>query len=258
MKEDKRPGTAYWLENGEIITGTPEEYFPFLQETGHVISIVGGGGKSTTLHYLAGCFADRGRKTVAMTTTKMGCPADYCKSMAECRTAWQKGRYAVCGQRLPNGKLDVPSADFLSEILKESDAVVIEADGARGLPCKAPAAHEPVILPQTDIVIAVMGLDALGKPVDAICHRSEIVQDLLGCNGNHRLTTDDLATILLSPNGSKKGVEARAFYTLLNKCDDAQRLAQGKQLLKTFHARGQNHALLTCGMKRSEHFEYEK
>ena len=41
-----------------------------------------------------------------------------------------------------------------------SDLVLIEADGSKRLPCKVPADHEPVLLPESDIVVAVLGLSA--------------------------------------------------------------------------------------------------
>lgn len=47
-----------------------------------------------------------------------------------------------------------------------ADIVLIEADGSRRMPCKAPAAHEPVLLPQCDIVLAVAGVSALGESLE--------------------------------------------------------------------------------------------
>ena len=47
-----------------------------------------------------------------------------------------------------------------------SDVLLIEADGARRLPLKAPRDHEPVIPPDTSLVVPVAGIDALGQPLD--------------------------------------------------------------------------------------------
>lgn len=246
---------AYWMKNGAQMCGKPEDYFSFLDEKGHVISLVGGGGKTTLLFYLAGCFASRGMKTVVMTTTKIGCPQHWCAAMEECRQAWENGRYAVCGEQKIPGKLSSPGEEFLKKLLNEADAVVNEADGAHRLPCKAPAEHEPVILPQSDIVVAVMGLDALGRRVGEICHRSEKVQELLGCPADHVLEAKDMAAILLSPDGSRKNVGERNFFAVLNKCDDAQRLEGGRQILACMKALGHEQAVLTCGMRRSEAYE---
>ncbi len=43
--------------------------------------------------------------------------------------------------------------------------MIIEADGARKLPIKAPAEHEPVIPEFVNTVITVIGLSGLGKPL---------------------------------------------------------------------------------------------
>jgi len=185
-----------------------------------------------------------------MTTTKIFCPQHFCATMDECLACWEEGRFAVCGKKLENGRMGIPDAGFLEALFREAQAVVIEADGARGLPCKAPAGHEPVILPQTDVVIAVMGLDALGKPVREVCHRSEIVEELLGCSGGHKLTEEDMVSILLSHKGSRKDVGQREFYVMLNKCDDAKRLEAGERILKLLKESGQQRAVLTSGMQR--------
>lgn len=44
----------------------------------------------------------------------------------------------------------------------------IEADGAKRLPLKAPGEWEPVIPEFVDLVIGVVGMDALGEPIRKI------------------------------------------------------------------------------------------
>ena len=43
------------------------------------------------------------------------------------------------------------------QAMELSDLVLVEADGSKRLPCKVPADHEPVLLPESDIVVAVLG-----------------------------------------------------------------------------------------------------
>ncbi|MBP3655721.1 MAG: putative selenium-dependent hydroxylase accessory protein YqeC [Clostridia bacterium] len=251
---DADRAAVYHLEGGRLIESAPDAYFSFLGECGHVISLVGGGGKTTIMHDLARRYAARGKKTAVTTTTKIGQPASFCRNMEDCRACWREGRFAVCGEPLGNGKLTAPA--YLEQILDEADAVLIEADGARKLPCKAPAVHEPVIIPRTDIVIAVMGLDALGQAIDDCCLRSDHVQRILGCGGGHALTCEDMAALLLSEQGSRKDVGGRMYYTLLNKCDDAQRMEAGRRILTLLREAGHTRAALTAGMRRSEEFEF--
>ncbi|MBQ4264285.1 MAG: putative selenium-dependent hydroxylase accessory protein YqeC [Clostridia bacterium] len=248
----KTTHAAYWTDGGALKKGEAADFFPFFDGGKHVISLVGGGGKSTLLDYLAGCFAARGQRAVIMTTTRMACPEHVCMSMEDCRARWREGLYAACGERMENGKFRAPEDTLLAQILDEADAVVIEADGAHMLPCKAPAAHEPVILPQSDIVIGVVGAEALGQTVDGICHRPQYVCALLGCEGDHRLTAQDMAQILLSSMGTRKDVGERDFYVVINKCDDEKRIGDGREILAALAQRGQTKALLTSFAKGIE------
>ena len=236
---------AYWMHEGKLNTGSVQDYFPFFNGERHVISLVGGGGKSTLLEYLAARFAARGERTVIMTTTRMACPERVCMTMEDCRACWARGEYAACGQRTENGKFRAPQDALLRELLKEADAVVVEADGAHMRACKAPAAHEPVILPESDIVIGVMGVEVLGGQVDEVCHRPEQVCALLGCTGNHDLTAADMAEILLCEKGTRKNVGMREFYIVLNKCDDAARIRNGEAVMRELEKRGHTSTVLT-------------
>lgn len=238
--------SAYWMEDGALRCGKPEDFFPFFDDgKKHIVSLVGGGGKSTLLDYLAHCFAARGVRTAVMTTTRMACPARICTSMEDCRACWREGVPAACGEKLDNGKFRAPQDELLAELLAQADAIVIEADGAHMMACKAPDAHEPVILPQTDIVIGVMGVEVLGHEVDEVCHRPHCVRALLCCAGDHALTAGDMAKIFLSPAGSHKDVGDRAFYAVINKCDDETRVEGGLQVLEALARQGHTQAVLT-------------
>ena len=134
---------------------------------------------------------------------------------------------------------------MLNALLEEAEAVIVEADGAHMLACKAPAEHEPVILPETDIVIGVMGIEVLGGEVGRVCHRPKHVCTLLGCVERHTLTAADMADIFVSEKGTRKHVGARDFYAVINKCDDEERIGNGKTVLEALEKRGQKKAVLT-------------
>ena len=98
----------------------------------------------------------------------------------------------------------------LADWMAEADTVLLEADGAKHHPCKAPAAHEPVLLRPSDIVLAVAGLSAVGKPLQDVCFRLEAA---------------------CSEAGGRKSVSTRKFYAILNQADDEARRAAGEQTL---------------------------
>ena len=235
---------AYWLERDELVSDAPEAFFSFLGERGHVVSLVGGGGKSTLMNYMASCCAAKGLRAAAMTTTRIQRPENPCLTFQDCCRSWAAGKYAACGRDTEEGKFRQPDDELLHALLKNADAVVIEADGAKRMACKAPSDKEPVILPESDIVVGVMGLEVLGKRVGDVCFRLEQVCALLGCDEDHLLTEEDMTTILLHEAGTKKSVGSRAYYIVLNKCDDALRLEAGKRILLELRKKGHERAAL--------------
>lgn len=233
------------MRDAKLEAGSIEDFFSFFDGKKHIISLVGGGGKSTLLEHLARRFAARRMRTAVITTTRMACPAHVCADLEACRLCWEKGEYAACGERTENGKFRAPRDELLEALIRETDVLLVEADGAHMRACKAPAEHEPVILPESDIVIGVMGVEVLGKAIQDVCHRPQHVCALLGCSGDHRLTAQDMADIFVSEQGTRKHVGARDYYTVINKCDDEARRQDGKAILLALAQRGQKNALLT-------------
>lgn len=188
----------------------------------HNICLVGGGGKTTVMYELAAAWADCGRKVLVLTSTHILQPADgsFAADAAAVQDLWQQGRYAVIGTpELSTGKLTAPPQGLYNELQLQADVILCEADGSRHHPCKAPAAHEPVLLPDSDIVLAVVGMDALGCPLAQACQRSQLAAELLGCSAEKIIDAQMLASLLLSEQGARKNVGARAYYIVLNKCD---------------------------------------
>ena len=110
--------------------------------------------------------------------------------------------------------------------------MLVEADGAKRLPLKAPAEHEPVIPNETRLVIAVAGLDGVGKTIHESVFRSERYAALCCKLEEDIVTPREIALVLAHEEGQRKGVPPGArFAVLLNKADDvtkqgiAQRIA---------------------------------
>ena len=192
----------------------------------HIVSLVGAGGKTTVMYQLAEHFAKKGKKVLVTTTTHIWKPScNFAESLAEVEALWQAGCYAVVGSvEAGTGKITQLPKDVFKNYCSLADLVLIEADGAKGFPCKVPAENEPVLIPESDCVIAVMGLDALHKPISDVCFRLEKVQEVLEVFSEHKLTEEDAVKLLLSKQGACKNVGQREFYIVLNKCDDKDRL----------------------------------
>ena len=194
----------------------------FTDRKKHNICLVGGGGKTTVMYELAAAWAACGRKVLVLTSTHILQPADgsFSADTAAVHNLWQQGRYAVIGTPEPaTGKLTAPPQDLYEALQMQADVILCEADGSRHHPCKAPAEHEPVLLPDSDIVLAVAGIDALGRSLAQACQRPQPAAELLGCSLDSVIDEQMLAALLLSEQGARKNVGARAYYIVLNKCD---------------------------------------
>lgn len=235
---------SFYLTEGHFYKHvSASEAFPFLQDkeiTKPIISFVGGGGKTTTMHFLAKTFHSQGKKVLITTTTHIEIPTldyhDFCMNeflddtpvyaanIDEVKFLWEQNRIVVIGTKTKEKKLSIPEATFLKMAMTSADAILIEADGAKRLPCKVPIAKEPVILPECNIVIGIMGIDTLGKATAEICFRHEKAKELFGFESTHIMTSDDMVQILISDQGTRKSVNNRAFYIVINKCDTEEQL----------------------------------
>ena len=122
------------------------------------------------------------------------------------------------------GKLGSLPALFLDQLWDLEIPVLIEADGARRLPLKVPAGHEPVIHPRTTHVLSVYGLDAVGASMKDVCFREELAEKFLNKSGTESVTAEDIALLAASEEAGRKGCPEHAAYTVvLNKADNAGR-----------------------------------
>lgn len=200
----------------------------------HIICLVGGGGKTTVMYELAAAWAACGRKVLVLTSTHILRPVDgsFAADAAAVHNLWQQGRYAVIGTpELATGKLTAPPQDLYEALQLQADVILCEADGSKHHPCKAPAAHEPVLLPDSDIVLAVAGMDALGHSLAQACQRPQPAAAFLGCSLDSVIDAQMLVALLLSEQGSRKNVGTRTYYIVLNKCD-LIKAAQQEEMLR--------------------------
>ena len=102
--------------------------------------------------------------------------------------------------------------------------LIIEADGSRLHPLKAPADHEPAIPPWVDEVVVVAGLSGLGKPLsEEWVHRPERFTTLTGLKQGETISVEALARLLAHPEGGLKNIPPRARrVALLNQADTTE------------------------------------
>jgi molybdenum cofactor cytidylyltransferase len=141
------------------------------------------------------------------------------------------GRCLVVGQVRSDKASGVPP-DLPWRLLARPDVdyVLVEADGSRMLPVKAPAGHEPVIPPESTLVIPAAGIDALSGPIEQVAHRPELVAAITGLPVGERLTPQSLARLLTHPKGGLKGVPDQArVIPMLNKVESDSQWAAARK-----------------------------
>lgn len=188
------------------------------------IAIVGGGGKTTVMHTLG---EQVGGTRVLTCTTKMGhdqtgglptllSPTDDALVDAAAAgpvVAWK----TIDGQKAIG--VDPETCDRWFGLV---DHVIIEADGSRRRPFKAPADYEPVVPSSVTLMVSVIGADALGRVIADQCHRPLRVAALADCTPYERLTPEAAATVILHERGARKELPADArFGVVISKVDDA-------------------------------------
>lgn len=202
-------------------------------------ALVGGGGKTTLMYALARQARDAGRTVVVTTTTHiMPHPGLFLTGEVS-----GLGPILAAEGIAALGRFDRPDkltgAGELETCKVMADVVLVEADGARLHPLKAPADHEPVIPDCADAVIAVAGMDCVGRPIGTVCHRPERVCALLGRPMDWQITPADVAELLSSPQGGRKGVGVHmAFRCVLNKADTPERAAWAMEIKGLLARRG--------------------
>jgi probable selenium-dependent hydroxylase accessory protein YqeC len=206
-----------------------------------VVSIVGGGGKTSSLFALARSFAASGFRVLATTTTRILDPDIGSEregrlfapvlvlqdpdSPESIERVFAAGPRVIIGSRREGPKLIGIGPQIVPRLAKLFDIVLVEADGSRTLPIKAPASHEPVIPQSSGVVIGVIGLDALGSPMDeGTVFRPDLFGPLVGCARGEAIAPIHLARLAASPLGLFKGCPPDARRVIfLNKADAASR-----------------------------------
>jgi molybdenum cofactor cytidylyltransferase len=209
---------------------------------GEAVAFVGAGGKTSAMFELA---AELTPPVLLSTTTHLGAwqanVADQhhvITSIEELKTInLNNGKTVlITGPVSTDQRLSGLDFSILNAIYRycqmNGHSLLVEADGGRQRPLKAPADYEPVIPPWADQVVVMAGLGGLGKPLDGVSvHRPEIFARLAGLKLGEEIQVTHLAQVLGSPLGGLKGIpEGASRDLLLNQAEGEIRRAQGARL----------------------------
>lgn len=215
-----------------------------------IVSVTGGGGKTSTIRCLAKEYVKLREPVAVMTTTHMMAEERPWfllePSVERMRFILERYGQVWVGTPARGGKMKSVPEEFLEEIWNLQIPVLIEADGAKRLPVKAPADYEPVVPPGTTHLLSVYGLDALGRRIRDICFRPERVAEILKKDMEELITPEDIAELAASGKGGRKGCPKEADYmVVLNKADDAADRITALEICRRLEKKGITRILVT-------------
>jgi len=207
------------------------------------IAFAGAGGKTTAMFEIARAMAP----AIATTTTHLG---EFQPASADCHIVWTAGTPCASlglsgrtGVTLVTGGLDVHAGRLIGLSAPQwsalrrwcalhGRALLVEADGSRQRPLKAPAPHEPAIPHGIDAVVVVAGLLGCGLPLDADrVHRPARFAAISGCPIGEPVSPEALAAALAHSEGGLKNIPAGARRAvLLNQADTPELRRQAAAL----------------------------
>lgn len=223
------------------------------EEGPRVVSLVGAGGKTTVVLRLRGECLEAGISHVVTTTTHMQFERaeDFLSEASLERVTEMAGRFGTVwlGEPVSEGKMKGFSVDFLERVYAAGLWLLVEADGAKRMPVKAPEEHEPVVAPFSTDVLAVYGLDAVGRPIGEVCFRVDKVTEILGKTPVEILTAGDIIRLAVSATGGKKQVtDGMCYGVILNKADTPERLIVAAEIAGGLRAAGVETILATSDL----------
>lgn len=201
---------------------------------GDVVAFVGAGGKTSAMFRLAQELSDANWRVITTTTTRM--------AQDELRFAPQRVGFGH-GMRLPDtlpqlidqyrhvfvftkiepdSKVRGVRAKWLDDNLAaapDHDFLLVEADGSRRLPMKAPKPDEPAMPASATVVVPVVGLDALGEPLtEEMIYGADLISTEIGYPPGQPITPLVIASVTINPQLGLKNVPPGArVIPLFNK-----------------------------------------
>lgn len=219
-----------------------------------VISIIGGGGKTTTMTVLARELAAQGKRVLVTTTTHISIEQgglfqalivenNYGRAKEKIQAHIDyTNTICLVSHRVAENKYKGISKEWVDNLILEGyfDVIIVEADGAKGRSFKAPGEFEPVIPESTHLYILVIGMDAIYKPItEEFVHRPEIILKLAGYPEDKRgikLTESIIIRVIFHKQGLLKDIHPQdAVFILINKVDlqqEEQVVVLTKEILK--------------------------
>jgi molybdenum cofactor cytidylyltransferase len=206
---------------------------------GDVVALIGAGGKTSLMVALGYELAEAGWRVLATTTTRIGedqlrlmpHAMQYGAGALAISQVLSENRFVFLYDEIRDGKVYGPRPEWIPGLLDsvDSDVLLIEADGARGLPLKAPFPHEPVIPPETSLVVPIASLAVLGEPLDdKHVYNPQAMTDKYGFFPGSRVKSPWVAQVLRDDELGLYGIPPKARVVAFLNQTPAQGYLRGR------------------------------
>ena len=201
-----------------------------------IVCAVGAGGKKTTLYRLLRAHPGRAAFTSTVFTYTfpddlaaqpiVAAPEHIVARVLAAAPDHAKLAFA-CPSEKPGRLVGLTPAQVTEcHIRGDFDVTLVKADGARMRMIKAPAAHEPNLVPGAVTVLALVSARAIGLPLSSRCaHRPECVAAVTGAHEGEVLTPLHVARLIASPDGLLRGVGSARVVPVINMADSERERA---------------------------------
>lgn len=221
-----------------------------------ITCFVGAGGKKTTMETVAG----RIERGVITATVRIPIfdewvgdvlVTDDPVSAVSTADSWPLG---VVPEREREDRYRGYDPELVSRLESTEHPILVKADGARMRRLKAPDDREPRLPSAADTVVPIASARVVGQPLteDRI-HRVERVTELTGREPGETITATDVATVLASPDGGRKGVpDDTTAIPLINMVDDDTLESTAREIAAGIHARADVPRVVLSEMRASD------
>lgn len=219
----------------------PHPLDAFDLHAGTTVALVGAGGKSSLMFALGRHLRIGGMTSVLTTTTRLwawqqNCAAHVCHWPEDMERVpavlTHFGSCLLVGETVGDKVLGIPTETVAELAARQvADVILVEADGARGMAIKAPAAHEPPIPPNATTVILVVSITALDGPLGVVAFRPNLIFQLLSYSLHEILTVQSVAQLLAHEHGGRKNAPADAvLIAFINQIQTPEQRLQAELL----------------------------
>lgn len=186
-----------------------------------MVAFAGGGGKTSLMFRLAEALKSQCFKVLVTTTTFIAYPERHTYDhslLTGGRTLPlflpKAGSITVIGADVTaEGKMKGITPEYANDLYHSRmfDVLLVEADGAKRKPIKAPDTHEPVIPKETDVMVGVIGFDCYGQPIGPEwVHRPHLLAKVADRAQGDVIDDEVISRLVASPVGLFKNCPAGA------------------------------------------------